>query len=102
MRTKDLEEAVRILYEYFPYHPLVLRDGTIHPISEADLCHPEWQVKLILYPNPDPLLCPGNLDEAVGYITELKKSRVDIFGLISSGQAISVKDLETDPYVIPD
>ena len=46
--TKSVVDDLWWMYEYFPYHPLVLRDGDIHPISEADLNHPEWGVTICL------------------------------------------------------
>ena len=90
--------------EYLSYDTYVLRDGSVHKISVADLLHADdkfWDVNLILYP-PESNMCPGNLDEASGFIVGLKKKHVDCFDLIKQGLAISVNDLPKNPYVILD
>ena len=86
---------------YFGYDTLVLRDGSIHPLSLADITHANdnwWDVKLILYPLPDPSLCPGTLEEAAGFFEGLKTGHFDFLNLIENGYAISVESLEEDPY----
>lgn len=84
------------LFMYFPYSPYVLRDGNVHKIALADLQHPEWDTKLLLYP-PTGCLCPGTLDEAPGFLEELKKSWIDIYGLLDNGIALNLMN-----YAIPD
>lgn len=100
-------DRLRALSEYYGYSTLVLRDGSIHKIDLADLSHAEdlgWNVKLILYPFSDPSyfynngVCPGTLEEAVGFIEGLKDEHKDCFSLIEQGYAISVDSLEEDPY----
>ena len=91
---------IQALLDHYGHSPLVLRDGSIHKISMADLQHaddPCWSVKLILYPCTSDL-CPGRLEEAVGFIDGLKEQHIDYSGLIEQGYAISVYDLEEDPY----
>ena len=86
---------------YFGYSTLVIRDGSIHKMDLADLAHAEdisWNIKLILYPLPDPSLCPGTLEEAAGYFEGLKTGHFDFLCLIEQGYAISVYTLEKDPY----
>jgi hypothetical protein len=94
-------DRLKALAMYFGYDTLVLRDGTIHPLSLADLTHANdnwWDVKLILYPLPDPSLCPGTLEEAAGFFEGLKTGHFDFLNLIENGYAISVESLEKDPY----
>ena len=92
---------------YYGYKTLVMRDGSIHPLSLADLTHAEdsyWNVKLILYPLSDSSyfynngVCPGTLEEAAGFFEELKTGHYDFLGLIEQGYAISVESLGEDPY----
>ena len=78
-----------------------MRDSSIHPLNIADLAHADdvmWDVRLILYPLPDPSLCPGTLKEAAGYFEGLKTGHYDFLNLIENGYAISVDSLEKDPY----
>ena len=94
-------DRLKALATYFGYDTLVLRDGSIHPLSLADLTHAGddwWNVKLILYPLSDPTLCPGTLEEAAGYFEGLKTGHYDFLNLIEQGYAISVESLEKDPY----
>ena len=94
-------DRLKALSMYFGYGTLVMRDGSIHPLSLADLTHANdkwWNVKLVLYPLPDPSLCPGTLEEAAGYFEGLKTGHYDFLNLIENGYAISVKSLEEDPY----
>jgi hypothetical protein len=94
-------DRLKALSMYYGYETLVMRDGSIHKIDLADLSHagdPYWNVKLILYPLPDPSLCPGTLEEAAGFFEGLKEQHMDFLGLIDSGYAISVDSLEKDPY----
>ena len=89
---------------YFGYKTLVMRDGTIHSLSLADLTHAGdnwWNVRLILYPLPDFYnngVCPGTLEEAAGFFEGLKMGHYDFLNLIEQGYAISVGSLEKDPY----
>ena len=89
---------------YYGYKTLVMRDGSIHPLNIADLAHANdsgWDVRLILYPLPDPSnndICPGTLEEAAGYFERLKTGHYDFLNLIEQGYAISVDSLEEDPY----
>ena len=86
---------------YYGYKTLVMRDSSIHPLNIADLAHASdsyWNVKLILYPLPDPSLCPGTLEEAAGYFEGLKTGHYDFLNMIELGLAISVDSLEKDPY----
>lgn len=95
-------DRLKALAMYFGYDTLVLRDGSIHPLSLADLAHASdqyWNVKLVLYPLLDPSLCPGTLEEAAGYFEGLKTGHYDFLNLIENGYAISVESLEEDPYV---
>ena len=94
-------DRLKALAMYYGYSTLVMRDGTIHKIDIADLAHandPYWNVRLILYPLPDPQLCPGTLEEAAGYFEGLKTGHFDFLNLIENGYAISVETLEKDPY----
>ena len=100
-------DRLKALSMYFGYDTLVLRDGSIHKMDLADLAHAEdsyWNVKLVLYPLPDPSyfynngVCPGTLEEAVGYFEGLKTGHYDFLNLIEDGYAISVESLEKDPY----
>ena len=98
---KLMNERLKALCDHFPYNPLVMRDGSIHKISWADLQHAEdqwWNVKLILRPLPE-IIIPGSLDEVVGFFECLKQQNIDYSGLIEKGLAISTEDLEKDPYV---
>ena len=94
-------DRLKALAMYYGYKTLVMRDGTIHPLSLADLTHANdewWDVRLILYPLLDPTLCPGTLEEAAGYFEGLKTAHIDYLNLIENGYAISVESLEKDPY----
>lgn len=94
-------DRLKTLAMYYGYKTLVMRDGTIHPLSLADLTHAGddwWNVKLILYPLPDPTLCPGTLEEAAGFFEGLKTGHYDFLNLIEQGYAISVESLGEDPY----
>ena len=94
-------EKFEALLDHFAYNPYVLREGYPSPISMADLLHIEdWNVRLILYPNPEPSLIPGTLEEAIGYIRSLKQSHIDYSGLIEKGIAVSVEELGKDPYAV--
>ena len=95
-------DRLKALAMYYGYKTLVMRDSSIHLLNIADLAHAEdvmWNVKLILYPLPDPSLCPGTLEEAAGYFEGLKTGHYDFLNLIEQGYAISVESLEEDPYV---
>ena len=95
-------DRLKALAMYYGYKTLVMRDSSIHPLNIADIAHAEdvmWNVKLILYPLPDPSLCPGTLEEAAGYFEGLKTGHYDFLNLIEQGYAISVESLEEDPYV---
>jgi hypothetical protein len=94
-------DRLKALSMYYGYETLVMRDGSIHKMDLADLSHagdPYWNVKLILYPLPDPSLCPGTLEEAAGFFEGLKISHTDFLNLIEQGYAISVDSLMEDPY----
>ena len=95
-------DRLKALAMYYGYKTLVMRDSSIHPLNIADLAHADdvtWDVRLILYPLPDPSLCPGTLEEAAGYFEGLKTGHYDFLNLIENGYAISVESLEEDPYV---
>ena len=95
-------DRLKALAMYYGYKTLVMRDSSIHPLNIADIAHAEdvmWNVKLILYPLPDPSLCPGTLEDAAGYFEGLKTGHYDFLNLIEQGYAISVESLEEDPYV---
>jgi len=98
------DPRLEALLDHFSYNPYVLREGYPSPISYADLLHiDDWNVRLILHPNPDPKFIPGTLEEAVGYIRSLKRSHIDYSGLIDSGVAVSAESLgEKNPYVVSD
>jgi len=100
-------DRLKALSMYYGYKTLVMRDSSIHPLNIADLAHAndsEWDVRLILYPLPDPSyfynndVCPGTLEEAAGFFEELKTGHYDFLGLIENEYAISVDSLEKDPY----
>ena len=100
-------DRLKALAMYFGYGTLVMRDGSIHKMDLADLAHASdqyWNVKLILYPLPDPSyfynngVCPGTLEEAAGYFEGLKTGHYDFLNLIEQEYAISVDSLEKDPY----
>lgn len=94
-------DRLKALAMYYGYKTLVMRDSSIHPLNIADLAHAEdimWDVRLILYPLPDPSLCSGTLEEAAGYFEGLKTAHIDFLNLIEQGYAISVNTLEKDPY----
>ena len=94
-------DRLKALAMYYGYKTLVMRDSSIHPLNIADLAHADdsdWDVRLILYPLPDPFLCPGTLEEAAGYFEGLKTGHYDFLNLIEQGYAISVDSLEEDPY----
>lgn len=100
-------DRLKALAMYFGFGTLVMRDGSIHPLSLADLTHANdvmWDVRLILYPLQDPSyfynngVCPGTLEEAAGFFEGLKTGHYDFLNLIEQGYAISVESLEKDPY----
>ena len=100
-------DRLKALSMYYGFSTLVIRDGSIHKMDLADISHaedPRWNVKLILYPLPDPSyfynngVCPGTLEEAAGFFEGLKTAHIDFLGLIENGYAISADSLEEDPY----
>ena len=100
-------DRLKALAMYYGYETLVIRDGSIHKMDLADLAHASdsyWNVKLVLYPLPDPSyfynngVCPGTLEEAAGFFEGLKTEHYDFLNLIEQGYAISVDSLEEDPY----